>query len=734
MVEADATTSGRGSRSVFVATILTGSFLLFLVQPMIARLALPRLGGAPAVWNSAMLVYQALLLGGYGYAHGLSRLAPRRQAAVHLVVLLAACAFLPIGLASRAMPAATEPALWVPYLFAISIGPLFFAVSAQAPLMQRWFATARPGGDPYALYAASNLGSFAGLLAFPLLAEPLLRVTEQRWLWSGGYLLLIVLVACCATALPRGSAPATEQAAEPAPTRRRVLHWVALGFVPSGMMLATSTFISTDLVAMPLLWVIPLGLYLLSFSIAFAARRAPADVLTTAAPVTILLFGGIMMGGFTETPTLSTVMALLLLFMISVALHTRLYRLRPEPARLTGFYLAMSAGGALGGVFAGLVAPILFDWTWEYPILILAAGLLVPQTYLAPGVQRLWQRPGAGRVAVVVVIVAMAVVIALTAAQPGGLRVVRHTTAIFAVVAAAGLLTLGARLPYMLVLGCALLLFGGLRSLSLSLEPGARLRSYFGVYTVSQEPERRTLTHGTTLHGVQLTGSPARERVPTTYYTPRSGIGLTMRAAPLLFGAAARVGVVGLGTGTLACYATPEQTWRFYEIDPAMAALTRARRFTFVGDCAPRATIVLGDARLSLEREPPASLDVLALDAFSSDAVPMHLLTREAFATYGRVVARRGILAVHISNRFINLRPVVAAAAREGGWRALVIDHRPAADEEEGSPSSWVVLTRDPWSQALLAGEGDEWRVLRRRPGFAPWTDESATILPLLKF
>ncbi|VXC86454.1 fused MFS/spermidine synthase [Sphingomonas sp. 8AM] len=728
----DATTARE--RGLFVATILTGSFLLFLVQPMIARIALPRLGGAPAVWNSAMLVYQALLLGGYGYAHLLGRIAPRRQGIVHLLVLLAACAFLPIGLSDRVLPAGAEPALWVPYLFVVSIGPLFFAVSAQAPLMQRWFASARPGTDPYALYAASNFGSFAGLLAFPLLVEPLLSVSRQRWLWSAGYLLLILLVAGCARLLPAGREPARAQAADPAPGRARVARWIALGFVPSGMMLATSTFVSTDLVAMPLLWVIPLALYLLSFSIAFAARRGVADFLTNTAPVTIVLFGGVLMGGFAERATFSAITALILLFMISVALHTQLYRLRPEPARLTGFYLAMSFGGALGGVFAGLIAPTLFDWTWEYPLLIVAAGALVPQTYLTPALRAFWHRRGMTVAGAVLIIGALCLAVLVLSRDPAGFREVRHPGVIFTLVALGGLASLGARLPYLLVLTSGLLLFGGVRSLSLSLEPGARVRSYFGVYTVADEARRRTLIHGTTLHGVQLTGTPARERTPTTYYTPDSGVGHVMRAAPMLFGPGARIGVVGLGTGTLACYAQPGQHWRFYEIDPVMVALTRARRFTFVADCAPDATMVLGDARLSLERASPASLDVLALDAFSSDAVPMHLLTREAFAVYARVLSAHGVLAVHISNRFVNLRPVVAAAARAGGWQALILDHRPSLLQEEETPSSWVVMTRDPWTLALVAGGKGDWKNLVRRPGFAPWTDEYASILPLLSF
>ena len=267
---------GRSARILFVATILAGSFLLFLVQPMVARMALPRLGGAPAVWNSAMLVYQTLLLAGYAYAHWLGRLRPRLQAGVHLGVLLIAAAWLPIGLIASNLSAAITPAVWVPWLLVASIGPLFFAVSAQAPLIQRWFSIAATGRDPYALYAASNLGSFAGLIAYPLLVEPLMALKAQSWLWTGGYVLLLVLVATCARQLPRAAAAEHHVATSPPAGRRRIAHWIVLAAVPSGLMLATSTYITTDIVAMPLLWVLPLGLYLLSFTIAFAARRETA--------------------------------------------------------------------------------------------------------------------------------------------------------------------------------------------------------------------------------------------------------------------------------------------------------------------------------------------------------------------------------------------------------------------------------------------------------------------------
>ncbi|RZT56075.1 hypothetical protein EV283_0113 [Sphingomonas sp. BK036] len=724
---------------MFVATILTGSFLLFLVQPMVARMALPRLGGAPAVWNSAMLVYQALLLAGYAYAHLLGRVRPRAQAAIHLGVLIVAALWLPIGLVAMAPSAEAQPALWVPWLLGLSIGPLFFAVSAQAPLIQRWFSDASGGGDPYALYAASNLGSFAGLIAYPLLVEPLMAVRGQSLLWSGGYVLLIVLVLACATRLPKTAAVDHVAATSAPPGAKRIAHWIALALVPSGMMLATSTYITTDIVAMPLLWVIPLGLYLLSFSVAFANDRWLADLLTRIAPITILLFGGIIMGGVNERPFFSAGIALLLLFMISVALHTALYRKRPAPDRLTGFYLAMSAGGALGGVFAALVAPVVFDWTYEYPLLILAAGALVPQLYLVEQVRRLWTAEGLTKwIALAAMVVVVAVVAGLRITDPTGAFGESRQGVDFLVIATLGLAAIGARVPYMIVLAGALILFGGYRSLELSIESGARVRSYFGVYTVRDEPGpnggTRELDHGTTVHGIQLRGSPARERTPTTYYAVGSGVGQAMLAAPALYGPGARIGVVGLGTGTLSCYARPGQRWRFYEIDPAIVRIARdTGQFTYLSRCQPNPEIRLGDARIALAHDAADSLDLLALDAFSSDSVPMHLMTREAFATYGRVLARDGLLLVHISNRFIDLEPVIAAAAREGGWIAVEMKYRPPSLlVDRASASDWVALSREPRAIAALRATDLDWRPLRPRKGFTGWTDDYSTILPLL--
>ncbi|MBM7406358.1 MULTISPECIES: fused MFS/spermidine synthase [Sphingomonas] len=725
------------ARALFALTILTGSFLLFLVQPMVARMALPRLGGAPAVWNSAMLVYQALLLGGYAYAHWLAHRRPRTQALTHLSVLALAALWLPIGLSAMRLRAGAEPGLWVPWLLGASIGPLFFAVSAQAPLMQRWYSTATGGRDPYALYAASNVGSFAGLLAYPLLVEPKLALAGQSWLWTGGYLFLVLLVLACALLLPR-SGPAAHRPplTSPAPTRGRLWWWIALAFVPSGLMIETSSYLTTDIVAVPLLWVLPLGLYLLSFTVAFAARRGLANFLTRYAPVAVLVFGTMVIAGHHGNAAANAAVALLLLFVVSVALHSCMYENRPAPERLTGFYLAMSVGGALGGVFAGLVAPVLFDWTYEFPLLILAAGVLVPQHFLLPITAQLWGEGRARRriiAAAMLAVTAFAVWLGLDhqAGLSGGAR----QGVVFVALALLGLFAIGVRPVFAGVLAGALFLFGVYDALRLSAVPGARTRSYFGVYTITERPEARDLAHGTTLHGVQLLGSEARLRQPTTYYVPGSGVGQAMRALPTLFGSHARVGVVGLGTGTLACYARPGQRWRFYEIDPAVVRIASdPRRFSFLDRCLPGADIKLGDARLSLADERSSDLDLLVLDAFTSDAVPLHLMTREAFETYARVLAPGGLLLLHTSNRYLAMEQVVAATVAGTGWKAAAFDYFPTDDEagQEATASEWIVLGRgDSFGRLVRSDAG--WRALRREPGLAPWTDDYASIVPVLR-
>jgi hypothetical protein len=728
---------GSSDRARVVATIFLGSFLLFLVEPMIARMALPRLGGAPSVWNSAMLVYQALLLAGYGYAHWLGRFRLRSQAGIQLALLAAAGLTLPIGLIASLPPSGANPFLWVPWLLLVSIGPLFFVVSAQAPLLQRWFALS-DGGDPYPLYAASNLGSFVGLIAYPLLAEPLLGVSQQRWLWSLGYALLMILVAWCGLRLPRTEvAVRPEGIAQETPGWRAMASWVALAAVPSGLILSTTLHITTDLVAMPLLWVLPLGAYLLSFTVAFAARRAPARWIARLAPLFLLLtcFGVFVSAGWLAL--FFGAVSVLTLFAVSVALHSRLFEARPPARHLSLFYLALSVGGVLGGLFCALVAPLIFNWTYEHLLLLVAAAWLMRSRSPFERFVSLWNGDDLARRLTVAGIIAVVALAVAAKARLGLSSPVETTGVALAAILTIAIMAIGNQTLFAVSIASLLIVAGGWQRIELSLSPGMMTRSFFGIYSIRPGPHAsRMLLHGTTLHGMQNLGSPERERMTTTYYAPGSGVGLAMRDLPALYGPNARVSLVGLGTGTLACYARPGQAWTFYEIDPAVVRIARdPRRFTFLTRCKPDARIEIGDARLLIGRERASAADLLVLDAFSSDSIPMHLLTLEAFGDYRRLLSRRGLLLVHISNRFLDLRPVVAAAAAAGAWKAMLMSYRPdrAARARNEGASTWIALSQSPDTLARLMRDSREhWDRLGRRRGFAAWTDNHASILPLV--
>ncbi len=734
-------------RWLFVLTILVGSFLLFQVQPMVARMVLPKLGGAPAVWNSAMLVYQALLLGGYAYAHWLGRFTVQRQAMIHVALFLVAALWLPIGIAQIAPPGPGQEALWVPLLLLASIGPVFLVVSAQAPLMQRWFAADPRAGDPYYLYAASNLGSFVGLISYPALVEPNLPLAAQSWGWTAGYALLVLLVAASAAARWHGRAAEAASDAvsidEPRLTWRRLLHWLFIAAVPSGLMLSTTTHLTTDIVAMPLLWVLPLGLYLLSFVIAFSTMDRLTEIITFIAPAVLLAVGGLALLSTGGGSMLIALASLLMLFVIATALHGYLYHLRPATQHLTLFYLVMSAGGVLGGLFAALFAPLIFDWVYEHPLLTLAAAMLLPLPAIFPWDK--WLKLGAPTVRMAVVLLVAIAAFASWRMVGGWSGRLDDDVAIWGFgIFAIGLLVISWRWAYVTILALLMVGVGGWNTVQESFT-GDRVRSYFGVYTVTNYPgqKQRRLAHGTTLHGLQRT-EPAHRREPTTYYGPKSGVGLTLAQAEALAGPDAAVGIVGLGAGTLACYRRPGQRWTIFEIDPVMVDIARdPEKFTFLSDCAGDTPIVIGDARLKIAEQPAARFDVLVIDAFSSDAIPLHLLTKEAIGIYQRALKPDGILLIHISNRFFGLEPVLAEEARARGWRAAIrLDPGPVEDGiGDLTASNWVALTTTPQRMRQLtgglrprekAGEDGAWVPLNARAGFERWTDDYASTLPVL--
>ena len=734
------------SKLLFVSTICLGSFLLFLVQPMVARMALPRLGGAPSVWNSAMLVYQALLLCGYAYAHRLSREAPRRQAMIHIAVLLIAALWLPLGLASFTPPVGGSPIFWVPWLLIASIGPLFFAVAAQAPLMQRWYALTGNQGNPYALYAASNIGSFAGLIAYPLLVEPFMPMLSQNWLWTGIYVVLVVAVALCARLLWQArmiavAEPTAETEAIVIGWKRR-LYWIALAAIPSGLMLSTTSHLTTDLMAMPLLWVIPLGLYLLSFSVAFADNQRPAFWISKVAPLVLLATGAVVFMIWGKAAIIGLAASLTLLFVVSVALHNEMFRTRPEPEHLTGFYLMMSLGGVIGGFFCAIVAPLIFDWTWEHPILILLAAILIPQNrFLSFGEEDIFGARGAP--IFILTLAMIAVGIGLYAGIITGAEITSDKIILLVIIIGIGIIATGQKIAFAMTIAALMLANGGWYNVEQTMA-GARMRSYFGTYTVnsSESGRVRWLNHGTTMHGMQWLDAPTR---PISYYPTTSGVGITMAKATELYGRGASIGVVGLGAGTLACYRKPGQFWQFFEIDPLMVEIARDRKiFSFIERCAPDVPITLGDARLTLADVPQGKFDILALDAFSSDSIPLHLLTKEAFATYRRALKPDGLLLVHISNRYIDLNPVVAAEAKTGGWAAALRHDSPTEKlVNQGSRASlWIALSPDRAKLAQLTGpvspkkaryyDAGGWIKLDSPTGTRAWTDDYASVLPHL--
>ncbi len=780
----------------YALTIFTGAFLLFQVQPLIGKYILPWFGGSPGVWTTCLLFFQVLLLGGYAYAHLLStRVRPRAQVIVHLALLALALVLLPITPTDSWKPETGEdPTGRILLLLSVSIGLPYFVLSATGPLVQQWFSRTHPGASPYRLYALSNVGSLLALLSYPFYFEPRLTRQDQAQLWTGG---LFLYVACClfcayrifrspaiaanssvATDLPMASeavasapdasvtsavrepsASVAQRAGSPTPSRaRETFFWIAFPALASVLLVATTNKLCQDVAVIPFLWVLPLCLYLLSFILCFDHPRWYSRGIYAA-----LLVGSI--GVLTVLLTHHTSIRLPLqvagysvaLFVACMICHGELYRLKPAPAQLTRFYLCISAGGALGGLLVAVVAPALFS---RYVELQVGLGLLLyllGVICLTYQVRSLALGLGAGAfLAAVLIPVVQASKGVATHGWGGAL------TRAFKEYGTEYGWYVGALLLF--ILGClwaARPLRGGewrLRlagiPMSLALATGiffviqigdeisgtvVASRNFYGTLTVVEwqrdddRLKQLALTHGNITHGLQFLGSPL-DRLITSYYGEQSGVGRAIASVPSLGGK--RIGVVGLGTGTLALYGEEGDRIRFYEINPAVEELARDR-FTFLKQSAADVSVVLGDARLTLERELDEGdlqgFDVLALDAFSSDAIPVHLLTKEAFELYLQHMRWGGIIAVHTSNRFLNLEPAIYRVARELGLQVVTISDDPPEDQWWLYRSTWVLLSRLEASLSTEAVVGGIGPLPMAPKDVRLWTDDYASILPLLR-
>lgn len=727
-------TTKAGSRGhlvpvLFTATIFTSALLLFFVQPLFTRMVLPQIGGAPAVWTTAMLFFQTVLIGGYLYAHLLTRHVPvPAQIALHLGLLGLALFFLPLSVPDGwhydpAQPVVTQT-LW---LYALGVGLPFAVLSANAPLIQAWYR--RSGGpsadDPYFLYAASNLGSLVALLAFPLIAEPLFGVSKISVGWSVVFIALgPMLLLSGLAARGRGDIVAQDRAdeakAEPL-AFSRMAYWAFLAFIPSSLMLCVTSKISTDLGSFPLVWVVPLALYLLTFVLVFSTKSA-----LTAERLSILLPLSLVALAFFSLRNTHSLMILAALpvafFIVSLLAHRLLFDARPDARHLTVFYLTMSVGGALGGLFNSIIAPLAFDRLLEYPITVALASLLL-----------LLPRVGSGNAQRQI---ALGLALAMVALLPLLLDIkVLHQLgdlkkSLMVVVILLAIYTVMRARPIVSVAATATLL--GTWALFGTANLVMTDRSFFGLHMIVDSGDHRNYTNGTTRHGTQLRAELDGRPTPMSYYhpvSPMAQIVTTGGADPVK-----SVGIVGLGVGSLACYTQPGQDWHYYEIDQKVVDIAlNPSLFTFMSSCAPDPKIHLGDARIMLQGQTDLKFDVLVIDAYSSDAIPVHLSTIEAIQLYLDRLNEGGIVVFHVSNRYYNMAQPLAAAAEELGLQARirVQTFEEVKDVNGADPSTVVVMARSVPALGVAATD-PAWKPLPKAE-IEIWTDDHSDLLAALK-
>ena len=743
--------------AVFAVSIFAGALLLFLIEPMIAKMVLPLAGGTPAVWTTSVLFFQAVLLAGYGYSHWLAmRLRWRWQVVLHGALLLAPLPLLPIHLVPGwTPPVSASPVGWLLLALAAAVGLPFFVLSTTSPLLQHWFTrTGHPdAGDPYFLYQASNLGSALGLLAYPFVLEPLIGLRMQAQLWRLGYLVFLVLVAVAIVAVARARATAAEArvqadasagAGRPL-TRARRARWVLLAAIPSTWMLAVTAYFTTVIRPMPLLWVIPLTLYLLSFAIVFARRPLiPRYWLNRLFPFYALPLAGMVLLGGGGPFWFLALLHFGAFFLAALMCHGELAADRPAARHVTEFYWWLSVGGAVGGLATAVVAPLLVNDFYEYPVAIALAALLRPALQTTGGSRR-------SRVLDVALPAAMTVVLlaAVAVMSAGGwtaalnrVAVTSNATAgdlvrvfvVFAIPAAvsAGFTRRPTRfgLAVVAMLGLSLLPVGSQLTLF-------QARDFFGVHKVMADPSgtRHVLIDGGTIHGLELMNPGGRDQ-PVSYYATSGPMG-DLFSAEQAVDTTWNVAVLGLGAGGIGCYARTLQNWTFYEIDPVVVKIARdPSLFTFLEDCVPQAQIVLGDGRLTMAQAPDHSYDLIVLDAFGGDAPPIHLLTREALELYAAKLRPGGVVMFNVSNRYVNLAPILAneaAAVSLVSYEKIDGDVTPAQAAAGKFPSDWVVMAGDTQALGDLPSRPG-WHAIGPSAGEPLWTDDFSDVLAVTRF
>ena len=728
---------------LFAGTLFVSASLMFVLQPLFGKILLPLLGGSPAVWNTCMVFYQTILFLGYLYAHIISsRFKPSRQIQLHSVVILLSFLALPLALPENTVPPTeSDPTLWIVWTLLIAIGLPLFVVSTTSPLIQKWFASInhRNSDDPYFLYAASNAGSLIALISYPFIIEPHIDLSAQKTDWSLGYVLLCLLIAACATLLYKSKAQhtPTEAIATPVDIKlnvRQQLHWLALAFVPSSLLLGLTNFISTDIASVPLLWIIPLTVYLLSFIIVFSTwHDAIHPIIVKIQPFILIPF---ITYAFINPADLPYWMYLILhviaFFFAVMVCHGELSKHRPSTQYLTQFYLIMSFGGMLGGMFNTFVAPFIFNGIYEYPLMIIAALLLRPwsTTLSLKGalLQLIWP--------------ASLIVIGLILYASISDLLQYFDIIVISLIVLTIISFLLRSKPITFAFSAGAIIFLALGLHGLSSHTLYQERTFFGVLAVresvltdekGQDETYHELFHGTTKHGAQRLPE-SLQKTPLTYYSRPGPMGQLFKE----FDAKNQnwnIGVVGLGAGALTCYAKDSQQWTLYEIDPLVVDIAnKPEYFTYMKLCAHQSTMRIGDARLSIDKEPDGHFDLLIMDAFSSDSVPTHLITKEALDIYFKKLKPNGILAFHITNRHLALKKVLSIHAEQMHLAALIQEYKTQNPPPLVVATDWVVMAKksDTLSPLSLSQLGN-WEKMPLYFDMKAWTDDFTNIVSIWK-